>query len=281
MPRCATRSIWVAVLLGLFVPAAEAHYNMLFPEKASARKGEAVAVTYQWGHPFEHQLFDAPAPEKFVVVAPDGKSTDLVKALEKRSVGEGDKKVTVYRGSFTPQQRGDYLLVLQTPPIWMKEDQEFLQDSVTTVLHVQAQNGWDQVADDLPLQLVPLTRPYGLQPGLVFQAQAQALGTGKNPFENPLLERPVERPGKPLARSLVEIEHYNPAPPKELPPDEQVTRTAKTDPNGVVTCTLTEPGWWCLTVQRDGGKKERDGKSYPVRQRGTFWVFVEGPGAKR
>jgi cobalt/nickel transport protein len=236
---------------------------MLLPEKASARKGEAVAVTYQWGHPFEHELFDAPAPEKFSVVAADGKSTDLVKALEKRSVGEGDKKVTVYRGSFTPPQRGDYLLVLRTPPVWMKDDQEFWQDSVTTVLHVQAQNGWDQAAAGLPLQLVPLTRPYGLQPGLAFQAQA--LGDGK-----------------PLAGSLVEIEHYNPAPPKELPADEQVTRTAKTDPNGVVTCTLTEPGWWCLTVQRDGGKKERDGKSYPVRQRGTFWVFVDEPtGAKR
>jgi cobalt/nickel transport protein len=276
MARGATRWLCGLILMGLLVPAAGAHYNMLLPEKASARKGETVAVAYQWGHPFEHELFDAPAPEKFIVVAPDGKSTDLGKALEKRSVGEGDKKVTVYRGSFTPQQRGDYLLVLQTPPIWMQEDQEFLQDSVTTVLHVQEQKGWDQVAADLPLQLVPLTRPYGLQPGLVFQAQAQELGTADK--NNPLADRLHIA----MTASLVEIEHYNPTPPKELPPDEQITRTAKTDRNGVVTCTLTDPGWWCLTAQRDGGKKERDGKSYPVRQRGTFWVFVDDkPGAKR
>jgi cobalt/nickel transport protein len=254
--RVVFRWLGVAVVVGLVVRPAQAHYNMLLPEKAAGKKGEAVTVTYQWGHPFEHQLFDAPVPETLIVLTPDGKSLDLGKTLEKQSAAGGEKKVTVYRGPFTPGQRGDYLLVLGTPPIWMEEDQEFLQDSVTTVLHVQAQTGWDRVAAGQPLQLVPLTRPYGLQPGLVFQAQALAAG-------------------KPLAGSLVEIEHYNPTPPKELPPDEQITRTAKTDPNGIVTCTLTEPGWWCLTVQRDGGKKERNGKSYPVRQRSTFWVFVD------
>ena len=51
-----------------------------------------------------------------------------------------------------------------------------------------------------------------------------------------------------LARALVEIERYNAVVPKELPPDEQITRTAKTDPNGIFTCTLTEPGWWCLAA---------------------------------
>ena len=29
---------------------------------ARVKKGEAVTVLYQWGHPFEHQLFDAPSP---------------------------------------------------------------------------------------------------------------------------------------------------------------------------------------------------------------------------
>jgi len=27
--------------------------------------------------------------------------------------------------------------------------------------------------------------------------------------------------------------------------------------------------------QRDGGKKEHNGKSYPVRQRATLWVYVD------
>ena len=137
----------------------------------------------------------------------------------------------------------------------MKEEKVFFEDTAKVVLHVEEQEGWDASAD-LPFELVPLTRPYGLQPGMVFQAQALA-------------------GGKPVRGTLIEIERYNPTPPKKLPADEQITRTAKTDPNGVVTYTLGEAGWWCLTAQRDGGKRKYQGKSYPVKQRTTYWVYVD------
>ena len=111
-----------------------AHYNMLFPAAASGKKGEAVKFTYQWGHPFEHQLFNAPKPEMVLVHAPDGGFKDLTKTLEKTTLtfGEG-KTVTGYRFSFTPEKRGDFVFVLKTPPIWMEEDGEFLQDTVKAV----------------------------------------------------------------------------------------------------------------------------------------------------
>jgi cobalt/nickel transport protein len=250
--RAFLRSILALLLLA---PAAPAHFNMLLPEAAYARKGEAVTLLYQWGHPFEHQLFDAPPPRAVFVLAPDGKRTDLAPSLEKVTVpGEG-KKVAAYRLRFTPPQRGDFVFVLETPPIWMAEEEEFFQDTVKVVLHVQAQNGWDAAARQR-FELLPLTRPYGLQAGMVFQAQALA-------------------DGKPLAGALTEIERYNPTPPKELPPDEQITHTVRTDPNGVATGTLTGPGWWCLTAQHNGGTREHDGKAYPVRRRGTLWVFVD------
>jgi len=247
-----------AALFAAVATPAGAHFNMLLPDKASVKKDEAVTLTYQWGHPFEHQLFDAPAPEKLTVLAPDGKATDLTKSLEKTTVAAAEgKKVTAYQLKFTPDQRGDFVFVLQTPPIWMEADEEFFEDTVTVVLHVQAQKGWDAAAADT-VQLVPLTRPYGLQAGMVFQARVVG----------------PESIGK-AAGALVEVERYNPAPPKELPPDEQVTRAVKTDPNGIATCTLTEPGWWSVTAYRDGGTREREGKKYPVRQRATLWVFVD------
>jgi cobalt/nickel transport protein len=254
------RSALALVLLGLITSSARSHYNMLLPQAASVKRGEKVAVVYQWGHPFEHQLFDCPAPLSIFVLSPEGKKTDLAKSLTKTTVPGGDQKqAAAYRIAFTPDQRGDFIFVLNSPPIWMPEDQEFLQDTVKVVLHVQAQKGWDANAGQT-LEMVPLTRPYGLQAGMVFQAQA-------------LVE------GKPLARALVEIERYNPTAPKELPPDEQITRTAKTDPNGIVTCTLAEPGWWCLTAQRMNGQREHRGKNYPVRQRATLWVYVDEPAA--
>lgn len=240
----------------LLSEAARAHYHMLLPQTPSAKLGKPVVIDYQWGHPFEHQLFDAPGPQRLTAVAPDGKKSDLTKDLEKVKVpGTDSKPVTAYRCRLTPRQRGDYVLLLNSPPIFMKGERVFFQDTVKVVLHVEDQEGWDAAAGR-PFELVPLTRPYGLEPGMVFQAQVLA-------------------DGKPVPRTLVEIERYNASPPRQLPPDEQMTRTAKTDPNGVVTSTLTDAGWWCLTAQRDGGKREYQGKTYPVRKRTTFWVFVD------
>ena len=116
---------------------------------------------------------------------------------------------------------------------------------------------WDAVTGGF--ELTPLTRPYGLQPGMVFQVQ-------------------VLDAGKPVPGAMAEVELYHAATPKELPPDEQMTRAIKSDPNGVLTCTLTESGWWCITAQRDQGIRERDGKNYPVIQRTTFWMYVDPKG---
>lgn len=244
--------------LCLFAGTAAAHFNMVLPQTASAKKGEALVLTYQWGHPFEHQLFDAPQPLSLIVLAPDGKKSTLTEQLRPAAPKEDAKTATIYQMHFTPERRGDYVFLLRTPPIWMEEDGEFLQDTVRVGLHVQAQKGWDAAAAE-DWELVPLTRPYGLRPGMVFQAQL--LGTDKE--------------GGGHRGSLIEIEHYNPAPPAKLPPDEHITRTAKTDPNGVVTTTLTEAGWWCLTAARPRGTRMRDGKAYPLRQRCTLWVFVD------
>jgi uncharacterized GH25 family protein len=236
---------------------------MLLPQSPSARRGETASVLYQWGHPFEHQLFDAPAPEAIRIRTPGGRV--MTPELREVSLPQAERKVRGYQFSVSAQERGDYVLVLRTPPIWMEEEQEFLLDHVRVVLHVQVQRGWDASLSsaaesagtrlDLP-EVLPLTRPYGLQPGMAFQGQLLFQGKG-------------------LAGSLVEVERYNPTPPRELPPDEQMTRVVKTDPNGVFTCTLLEPGWWCMTGQREGGKRNHNGKAFPVRQRATLWVYVD------
>ncbi|HZU34261.1 MAG TPA: DUF4198 domain-containing protein [Gemmataceae bacterium] len=251
-------------LNALAVPAASAHYNMLLPESAFARRGQAITLVYQWGHPYEHQLFDAPRPESLWVVAPDGQQTELTNKLEKTTVaGDGGKPVTAYRLRFTPHERGDFVFLLQTPPIWMEEEQQYFQDLVKVVLHVQVQKGWDREVGE-SFQVVPLTRPYGLEAGMAFQAQVLTTG------------RPGRgRPAKPAAGGLVEVERYNARRPAKLPPDEFITRTARADPNGVVTATLPEAGWWAITGQQlDDEQRDHQGKMYPVLRRCTLWIPV-------
>ena len=257
------------LLAALCVSSARAHFNILLPQAASARKGEAVTFLYRFGHPFEHEMFDAPRPAHLFVITPDGKRTDLSKSLEKLSVpagGKNGRKVSAYDFRFTPEQRGDYTVILQTPPIWMEEDKEFIQDTVRVVLHVQAQKGWDTHVG-VPFVMMPLTRPYGLQPGAVFQAQVISASPAPAPNGFPRSKR--------VAGALVEIERFNAERPAKLPPDEFRTLTAKTDPNGVVTASLPTSGWWSITAQRSAGQREHMGKAYPLRQRATLWVWVD------
>ena len=90
------------LLIAGFLRPAGAHFNMLLPRAACASQGEKVTVTYQWGHPFEHQLFNAPEPERLIAVSPDGKEADLRKALEKIAIPVAGDKVAAYRLSFRP-----------------------------------------------------------------------------------------------------------------------------------------------------------------------------------
>jgi cobalt/nickel transport protein len=248
------RKTLTVVLVLLTAEFSFAHFTMLLPNKPSLKKGETVTLTYQWGHPFEHQLFNALAPV-LVDFNPHLGFQPPIPSLEENFLTDGTRKVRVFRLSYTPDERRDYVFLAETQPIWMEEEGMFFQDSVKVVVHVQAQRDWDH-AFGKKFEIVPLTRPYGLQPGMVFQARAL-------------------KDEKPLAGALVEIERYNPVPPKVLPPDEHITRTAKTDPNGIVTCTLTDPGWWCVAAQSDGSTARRDGKEVPVRKRAILWVHVD------
>src|SRR3954447_22261449 len=102
------------MLLAFGATRAPAHYHILLPDRHSVKKDEPVTLLYRWGHPFEHQLFDAPLPKRLFVIAPDGKITELGTKLEKVKHLTPDKKeVATYRLTFTPDQRGDYTFVLQ------------------------------------------------------------------------------------------------------------------------------------------------------------------------
>ena len=249
----------------LLTSHAHAHYNILLPDAAAAKKGDKVTFTYQWGHPFEHEMFDAPPPARVFVMTPDGKKSELAKSLEKFKKPAADKKhVQAFRFTFVPEQRGDHTFFLHTPPIFLEDSKEFVQDIVRVALHVGSQKAWD--ADPgRQFKIIPVTRPYGLYPGMVFQARALL---DQSPGE-------VTETAPPHKNALVEFERYNPAPPKEVPGDELITFRTRTDQNGLVTVAFPDPGWWSLTTQRDAGTRELDGTKYPLRQRVTLWLHVD------
>ncbi len=253
------RNFLALLLLAIVTGPASAHYNMLIPSTPWAKTGDKVTFTHQWGHPFEHELSDAAAPRRVYVISPKGERTDLTNTVEAVKVpGADGKPVRANRFHFTPETRGDWTFVLVSAPIFLEDMKVSVEDVVKVVLHVRTQNGWDAVSGE-PSELVPITRPYGLLPGMVFQARA----TG-----------PKGTKSAPLAGAAVEYERYNSKPIKDAPDDELITFRTRTDDSGVLTCSLPEPGWWGITVLRNGGNADAQGKAHPVIHRLTLWIHV-------
>ncbi len=247
-----------------------AHYNMLLPDKPWAEKGEKVTFTYQFGHPYEHELSDAPKPAALVVITPTGErhQLDIEKLLTPvKKNGADGKKVTAWQFRYTPVERGDHTFVLKTAQI-KHDDNTFIEDNVRVVLHVQTQNGWDHAVDPFlrggGYDIRPYTRPYGLLPGMVFKGQVVEF-VRLDVLGKPAIGADPAIIAGGFAR--VEIEKYNDKPVKNPPVDELVTFVTKADRDGHFVTTLPEAGWWGITAV--GG---RQGK---VLQRATLWVHVD------
>jgi uncharacterized GH25 family protein len=122
---------------------------------------------------------------------------------------------------------------------------------------VQTQNGWEanHVPFDDGLSIWPLTRPYGLLPGMHFQGH--------------LVRKKGKQSG--LVGLIVEVEKYNEIAPKKLPPDELITFKSRTDAQGSFVTTLPEPGWWGITASSKQFKK--DDQNSVVRA--TYWIHVD------
>lgn len=280
------RQIAIAMLALVSATSASfAHYNMLLPDKPWANKDEKVAFTYQFGHPFEHELFDAPKPAALVLITPKGqkKPLDVDKTFSKIELpGSDGKKVSAWKFDFTPAERGDHTFVLKTPKIKIDEN-EFVEDTVRVVLHVQTQNGWEAntAAFDTDYEMRPYTRPYGLVAGMAFRGRfvqvynGNLVGyketiafSGKPPPPESILHWQL------ADGATVEIEKYNAKPPKNLPPDELITFKAKTDVLGYFVATLPDPGWWAVT----GIIRDTDKKATPptvTNRRATMWIHVD------
>ncbi len=274
------RHIGIALFaLVLAASTSFAHYNMLLPDKPWANKGDKVTFTYQFGHPFEHELFDAPEPKAVIVILPDDKTQKLEKFTKLSVPGADGKKVTAFSFVYEPAMRGDHTFVLQTPPIWMEESKEYWQDTVKVVLHVQAQKHWDadlkpDVITHNKIKMIPLTRPYGLLPGMTFQARVAIFG---KPSTDSKFGKGLPEAWRPAAGAMIEIERYSAQPVKNPPPDELITFKTKTAPLGVFTFAFPEPGWWCMTAElQEKGREWVDaGKKGTLRERTTLWVHVD------
>ena len=250
------------------VGEAGAHYHMLLPDKNSVKTGEEVTITYQFGHPYEHQLFDTSPPAAADIYRPDGTLEDVQIKLKKVEVsGDKGKKFTAYQLTFTPGQRGDHIVVFTSSEVAIEGEKLPIVDTAKVVVHVQTQNGWDsQSAQNIhqAVDLAPLTRPYGLRAAaMMFRAESSTTSTasGRRPESGSRFRRPIR--GAAVVKSNILTRNL----PSNCPQtNTQRTRLTRTDDHGIMASTLPDPGWWAVTVIRPTDKRI---------DRCTFWIYVD------
>lgn len=241
--------------LGLAQPAV-AHFPILIHDAALGATQGPVTVSYASGHPFELDLEPVARPARVQWFDRRGRSHEVTNALE-QTLFRGDTNGAGWQFVFDPPP-GDVLLALDSASSTNARDKTIYCEYVKLWLHRGRQEGWHRRTGQ-PLEIVPLTRPYGLRPGMVF--------TGR-----------LLRGDRPVADTEVYAERLNDRRPDPgaLPPEPLITFAVRTDSDGRFALTLIDPGWWVLGAYvQDLGPVLHDGETWQLEGFAGAWVRVE------
>ena len=224
-----------------------AHYGMLIPSDSMVMQNDnrTVNLTLSFSHPFEGEGMELIKPAVFGVMANE-KKANLLEKLQKTSV----MGHTAWETSYTIKRPGVYMFYMEPKPYWEPaEDCYIVHYTKTVVTAFGDDEGWDQEIG-LKTEIVPLSKPYGLYAGNVFQGI-------------------VKLDGKPVPYCEVEVEYYNKDGKAQAPTDYMVTQTIKADVNGVFTYAAPKAGWWGFAALNTSEEKIK-GKDVEIGA--VLWV---------
>jgi len=255
MSRFAARLIGAAVMM-VFLTAgtAGAHFGMVIPSDNMVMQADArtIEVTLSFSHPMEMIGMDLAKPKVFSVRA-NGEMQDLLPQLQAAKVMDRQAWKTAYR----IKRPGVYMFVMEPQPYWEPaEDCYIIHYTKTVVTAFGIDEGWDE-AVGLPTEIVPLSKPYGLYAGNLFQGI-------------------VKLDGKAVPYAEVEVEFYNQDKKATAPTDYMVTQTLKADQNGVFSYAAPQAGWWGFAALNTADYTlKADGEDKDVELGAVIWVKFE------
>lgn len=241
------------VIFSLFWVAspATAHFGMVIPSDSMVMQTDDRNVTLRlsFSHPFEGIGMDLAKPKTFRVLAHD-RTVDLLDTLKETKVMDR----LAWQGDFRVKRPGVYFFYMEPQPYWEPAEDVFIIHYTKTVIAAFGDDeGWDGEIG-LKTEIVPLSKPFGLYAGNVFQGI-------------------VKLNGKSVPFAEVEVEYYNSDGKAEAPTDFMIAQTIKADPNGLFTYAAPKAGWWGFSAlnQADFTLKA-DGKDKSVELGAVIWV---------
>lgn len=240
-----------SILFFLTTPAANAHFGMLIPSDDMITKDDKKEITLDlmFIHPMEGHYMNMEKPVQFGVMV-KGNKTDLLSTIVEKKV----KGCSTWQTTYKIKRPGDHLFYVEPKPYWEPAEDCFIIHYTKVIVNALGmEEGWDKEVG-LKTEIVPLTRPYGIWTGNVFQGV-------------------VKVKGKPVPDATVEIEYYNQDGKVKWPADPMVTQVVKADGNGVFTYAMPKSGWWGFAaLSEDDEKIKHNGEEKPVEIGAVLWV---------
>ena len=228
-----------------------AHFGMIIPSDNMVMQGDRrkISVQISFSHPMEMIGMDMDRPKHCAVVV-HGKSSDLLGGLKETKVM--DRKAWIL--NYKINRPGVYTFYVEPQPYWEPaEDCYIIHYTKTVVAAFGEEEGWDEPVG-LETEIIPLTRPFGLYAGNVFQGR-------------------VLVNGKPVPNAEVEVEYYNANQRAQAPTDYMVTQVIKADGNGIFTYAVPKAGWWGFAGLSTSDKKMNfRGEEKDVEIGAVIWV---------
>lgn len=249
-----TNILSVFVLALLAVVPLRGHFQMIVPSDdiVEDQAKSTINLDCRFCHPFEGEIMNMSRPAEFGVVIRGGDKKDLRNTLSAYDI-EG---LSAWRTDYKLNQPGDHVFYVVPEPYWEPAEGAFIIHYTKVVVNgFGLESGWDAEVG-MKTEIIPLTRPYGLYVGNVFQGM-------------------VLVDGKPAPYTEVEVEYYNEGGKYNAPAAPFITQVVKADANGVFSYAMPVAGWWGFAALNEAEAKiinKTDGESYPVEIGALIWV---------
>ena len=229
----------------------KAHFGMVIPSDSMIMEQDSrnVNLKLSFSHPFDRVGMELVRPITFDIVS-KGKRVHLLEKLKKTKV----MGHWAWNLDYTIKRPGVYVFYMEPEPYWEPVEDCFIVHHTKTVIAAFSDyEGWDEEIG-AKTEIVPLSMPFGLYEGNVFQGM-------------------VKLNGEPCPNSLVEVEYYNEDGKAKAPTDYMASHTIKADPKGIFTYAVPKAGWWGFAaLNKADYKLKHENLDKDVEVGAVIWV---------
>ncbi|THH38201.1 DUF4198 domain-containing protein [Aliishimia ponticola] len=247
-------------LTALALPVmAQAHFLLEYTTDTMIDRPGDVPVKLIFWHPFENgHVMDLEMPQEFFAIH-RGEKIDLLGGLEPVRFRGAQNEGAAFKGAVPVKRSGDYVLVTVPAPYYEEAEDIYIQQITKAFLNRnELPTDWMNPVG-LPVEILPLVKPYNVIAGSTFTGQVVANGV-------------------PVAGAEIEIEYMAAEPDMDTAAASTGTASplpggalvAISDANGYFTFGVPKAGYWGFAALGAGPATEHEGKE--LSQDAVIWI---------